>query len=142
MTGKVILEVEGLSVDYAGSAGTAKAVDQVSFELAEREFLAVVGESGCGKSTLLFAIARLLTPPAEVSGGRVLFSGQNMVAMSDRALRALRWRDISVVMQTAMNALNPVNSIGAQFSDVMRAHGKKGPKAVRAGPRRCSPWSA
>jgi len=85
VTGKVILEVEDLCVDYASSAGTAKAVDQVSFELSEREFLAVVGESGCGKSTLLFAIARLLTPPAEVSGGRVLFSGQNMVAMSDKA---------------------------------------------------------
>ena len=132
MTGKVILEVEDLSVDYASSAGTAKAVDKVSFELSEREFLAVVGESGCGKSTLLFAIARLLTPPAGVSGGRVFFSGQNMVAMSDKALRALRWRDLSVVMQSAMNALNPVTSIGAQFSDAMRAHGEKDPKAVRA----------
>ncbi|MGO9660650.1 MAG: ABC transporter ATP-binding protein [Acidimicrobiales bacterium] len=132
MTGQAILEVEGLSVDYASSAGTAKAVDQVSFQLSEREFLAVVGESGCGKSTLLFAIARLLTPPAEVSGGRVLFSGQNMVAMTDKALRAVRWRDLSVVMQSAMNALNPVSSIGAQFSDTMRAHGEKDAKVVRA----------
>jgi peptide/nickel transport system ATP-binding protein len=132
VTGKVILEVEDLCVDYASSAGTAKAVDQVSFELSEREFLAVVGESGCGKSTLLFAIARLLTPPAEVSGGRVLFSGQNMVAMSDKALRALRWRDLSVVMQSAMNALNPVSSIGAQFSDAMKAHGESDPNKVRA----------
>jgi peptide/nickel transport system ATP-binding protein len=132
MTGKVILAVEDLCVDYASSAGTAKAVDQVSFELAEREFLAVVGESGCGKSTLLFAIARLLSPPAEVSGGRVLFSGQNMVAMSEKALRALRWRDLSVVMQSAMNALNPVSSIGAQFSDAMKAHGEGDPKRIRA----------
>jgi peptide/nickel transport system ATP-binding protein len=132
VTGKVILEVDGLSVDYASSTGTANAVNEVSFQLAEREFLAVVGESGCGKSTLLFAIARLLTPPAEVSGGKVLFSGRNMVAMSDKALRAVRWRDLSVVMQSAMNALNPVTSIGAQFSDVMRAHGEKDQKAVRA----------
>ena len=92
----------------------------------------MVGESGCGKSTLLFAIARLLSPPAEVSGGKVLFSGQNMVAMSDKALRALRWRDLSVVMQSAMNALNPVSSIGAQFSDVMKAHGERDAKAIRA----------
>ncbi len=132
MTGKAILEVEDLCVDYASSAGMAQAVDKVSFDLSEREFLAVVGESGCGKSTLLFAIARLLTPPARVSGGRVLFSGQNMVALSDKALRALRWRDLSVVMQSAMNALNPVTSIGAQFSDAMRAHGEKDAKAVRA----------
>ena len=132
MTGQVILKVEDLCVDYDSSAGTAQAVDQVSFELSEREFLAVVGESGCGKSTLLFAIGRLLTPPAALSRGKVLFSGQNMVAMSDKALRAVRWRDLSVVMQSAMNALNPVTSIRAQFSDVMKAHGEKSPKAIRA----------
>ncbi len=115
---KVILEVDDLSVDYVSSSGTAKAVDRVSFELSEGEFLAVVGESGCGKSTLLFAIARLLSPPAEVSGGKVVFSGQNMVAMSDKAMRALRWRDLSVVMQSAMNALNPVSYPGT----VLRHH--------------------
>jgi len=129
---RVILEVSDLCVDYASSSGTAKAVDQVSFELSEGEFLAVVGESGCGKSTLLFAIARLLSPPAEVSGGKVVFSGQNMVAMSDKALRALRWRDLSVVMQSAMNALNPVSSIRAQFFDAMKAHGESDPKVARA----------
>ena len=129
---RVILEVDDLCVDYASSSGTAKAVDRVSFELSEGEFLAVVGESGCGKSTLLFAIARLLSPPAEVSGGKVVFSGQNMVAMSDKALRALRWRDLSVVMQSAMNALNPVSSIRAQFFDAMKAHGESDPKVARA----------
>ena len=129
---RVILEVSDLCVDYATSSGTAKAVDQVSFELSEGEFLAVVGESGCGKSTLLFAIARLLSPPAEVSGGRVVFSGQNMVAMSDKALRALRWRDLSVVMQSAMNALNPVSSIRAQFFDAMKAHGESDPRVALA----------
>ncbi len=129
---RVILEVNDLCVDYASSSGTAKAVDRVSFELSEGEFLAVVGESGCGKSTLLFAIARLLSPPAEVSGGKVVFSGQNMVAMSDKALRALRWRDLSVVMQSAMNALNPVSSIRAQFFDAMKAHGESDPKVARA----------
>ena len=129
---RVILEVNDLCVDYASSSGTAKAVDRVSFELSEGEFLAVVGESGCGKSTLLFAIARLLSPPAEVSGGKVLFSGQNMVALSDKALRALRWRDLSVVMQSAMNALNPVSSIRAQFFDAMKAHGESDPKVARA----------
>jgi peptide/nickel transport system ATP-binding protein len=132
VTERIILEVEELCVDYATSAGTAKAVDRVSFELSNGEFIAVVGESGCGKSTLLFAIARLLSPPAEVSGGKVVFSGKNMVAMSDKALRAMRWKDLSVVMQSAMNALNPVSSIGAQFSDVMKAHGEKDARKVRA----------
>jgi len=128
---KVILEVDDLSVDYASSSGTAKAVDRVSFELSEGEFLAVVGESGCGKSTLLFAIARLLSPPAEVSGGKVVFSGQNMVAMSDKALRALRWRDLSVVMQSAMNALNPVKTVAGQMRDVCKAHSDMSDDEIR-----------
>jgi oligopeptide/dipeptide ABC transporter ATP-binding protein len=87
------------------------------------EFVGVVGESGSGKSTLLFAIARLLSPPAEIIGGSVIFRGRDMVELTDAALTAIRWKDLSVVMQSAMNALNPVKSIGAQFSDAMRAHG-------------------
>jgi peptide/nickel transport system ATP-binding protein len=126
------LEVVDLCAGYGGAGGTARAVDNVSFELGRGEFLAVVGESGCGKSTLLFAIARLLSPPARLSGGKVLFRGQNMVAMTDKALRALRWRELSVVMQSAMNALNPVSPIGAQFADAMKAHGEKDAKVVRA----------
>jgi len=103
--------------------GTVLAVDNVSFEVEPGEFLGIVGESGCGKSTLLFAIARLLLPPAGISGGSVLFKGQNLVGLTDKQLAVIRWRDLSVVMQSAMNALNPVTSIGAQFADAMRAHG-------------------
>ena len=83
----------------------------------------MVGESGCGKSTLLFAIAQLLVPPAEITGGSVTFQGRSLVGLTDRQLAAVRWKDLSVVMQSAMNALNPVKSIGAQFKDAMRAHG-------------------
>jgi peptide/nickel transport system ATP-binding protein len=126
-----ILSVEDLSVDYLGQDGVARAVDSVSFVLSSGEFLAVVGESGCGKSTLLFAIARLLSPPAELAGGKVTFRGANMVAMNDKQLRALRWRALSVVMQSAMNALNPVTSIGAQFSDAMKAHGEQDKEKIR-----------
>jgi peptide/nickel transport system ATP-binding protein len=82
-----------------------------------------VGESGCGKSTLLFAIAQLLAPPAAIIAGSVVFKGENMVGLTDDQLAAVRWRDMSVVMQSAMNALNPVKSIGAQFKDAMQAHG-------------------
>jgi peptide/nickel transport system ATP-binding protein len=128
---RLILEVKDLSVEYAGAVAPARAVDHVSFELSEGEFMAVVGESGCGKSTLLFAIAHLLSLPAEITGGTVVFNGQNMVALTDKQLRAIRWRGLSVVMQSAMNALNPVTSIEAQFSDAMRAHGEKNPKFIR-----------
>jgi peptide/nickel transport system ATP-binding protein len=128
---RLILDVNDLSVEYLAAGEPAKAVDKVSFELSEREFLAVVGESGCGKSTLLFAVAHLLSPPALVTGGTVTFNGQNMVAMTDKQLRAVRWRGMSVVMQSAMNALNPVMSVEAQLCDAMKAHGEKNPKYIR-----------
>jgi peptide/nickel transport system ATP-binding protein len=117
-----VLEVRDLRVEYATSRGPVAAVDGVDLDVREGEFVGVVGESGCGKSTLLFAIAQLLSPPAAVTGGSVVFQGQDLVVMTDRQLRALRWRDYSVVMQSAMNALNPVTSIGAQFADAMAAH--------------------
>src|SRR5262249_31764804 len=79
---------------------------------------------GCGKSTLLFAIAQLLTSPAQIVHGSVLFRGEDLVTMTDRALNVLRWRDYSVVMQSAMNALNPVTTIGAQFKDALDAPAK------------------
>jgi peptide/nickel transport system ATP-binding protein len=118
-----ILDVRDLSVEYVMDAGGIVAVDQVSFGLDRGEFLGIVGESGCGKSTLLFAIAQLLAPPAHVTGGTVSFLGHNMVGLTDKDLASVRWRDLSVVMQSAMNALNPVKSIGAQLKDAMRAHG-------------------
>jgi peptide/nickel transport system ATP-binding protein len=119
-----ILEVSGLSVDYVLSQHDVRAVDDVSFTVDRGEFLGIVGESGCGKSTLLFAIAQLLAPPAVIAAGSVKFEGTNLVGLTDKQLSAIRWRDMSVVMQSAMNALNPVKSIGAQFKDALRAHGK------------------
>jgi peptide/nickel transport system ATP-binding protein len=118
-----ILEVRDLSVDYIMERGTVRAVKDVSFDLAAGEFLGIVGESGCGKSTLLFGIAQLLAPPAGVSGGSVIFKGENLVGLTDKQLTAVRWKNLSVVMQSAMNALNPVLSIEEQFADAMRAHG-------------------
>ena len=118
-----VLEVRDLAVEYASERGSVRAVDGVSFDLDAGEFIGIVGESGCGKSTLLFAIAQLLVAPAAVTGGSVLFRGQNMVGLTDRQLSSVRWKDLSVVMQSAMNALNPVKTIAAQFKDAMRAHG-------------------
>jgi peptide/nickel transport system ATP-binding protein len=119
-----VLEVCGLSVDYLMPQHDVRAVDDVSFTVDRGEFLGIVGESGCGKSTLLFAVAQLLAPPAQIAAGSVKFEGTNLVGLTDKQLSAIRWRDMSVVMQSAMNALNPVKSIGAQFKDAMRAHGK------------------
>jgi peptide/nickel transport system ATP-binding protein len=118
-----MLRVSDLSVAYQTRRGEVRAVDDVSFDLARGEFLGIVGESGCGKSTLLFAIAQLLAPPAQITGGSVVFKGTELTSLADRQLAGIRWKELSVVMQSAMNALNPVKSIGAQFADAMRAHG-------------------
>jgi peptide/nickel transport system ATP-binding protein len=126
-----LLEVDNLSVSYLTDAADIGAVDRVSLTLHAGEFLGIVGESGCGKSTLLFAIAQLLTPPAEVTSGRVVFKGQDLVQLTDGELRHVRWRDYSVVMQSAMNALNPMKSIAAQFKDTMRAHERISADAIR-----------
>jgi len=118
-----ILEVRDLSVQYVLEQAVITAVDHVSLDVATGEFLAIVGESGCGKSTLLFAVAQLLFPPAAITGGSVTFRGRNLVGLTESDVTAVRWKDMSVVMQSAMNALNPVLSVGAQFRDAMRAHG-------------------
>jgi peptide/nickel transport system ATP-binding protein len=118
-----LLQVRDLSVEYILERGVINAVDHVSLDVAGGEFLAIVGESGCGKSTLLFAIAQLLNPPAAITGGSVTFQGRNLVGLTETDLTAVRWKDMSVVMQSAMNALNPVLTVGAQFRDAMRSHG-------------------
>ncbi|HEV2361869.1 MAG TPA: ABC transporter ATP-binding protein [Acidimicrobiales bacterium] len=117
-----LLEVRGLSVAYDTDAGPVVAVDRVDIDVDRGEFLAIVGESGCGKSTLLFAIAQLLSPPAGITEGSVLFRGRDLARMDERALREIRWKELSVVMQSAMNALNPVMTVAAQLKDVCRAH--------------------
>ena len=117
-----VLRVRGLTVQYATPRGAVEAVSRADLSVGRGEFVGVVGESGCGKSTLLFAVAQLLSPPASVTAGEISFHGQNLVTMTEKDLNALRWRDFSVVMQSAMNALNPVRTIGAQFKDAVKAH--------------------
>src|SRR6266516_1703839 len=119
-----ILEVRGLTVAYASDDGPVVAVDDVDLDVGRGEFLGIVGESGCGKSTLLYAIARLLGPPfaGQIMGGEILFQGRDLVALTERQLRHVRWREFSVVMQSAMNALNPVLTIRAQMRDACKAH--------------------
>jgi peptide/nickel transport system permease protein len=131
---QVVLKVEDLSVAYATDGGPVVAVDHVDFELARGEFLAIVGESGCGKSTLLYAIARLLGSPlpGEIVGGRVLFQGRDLVLLEESELRRVRWRDLSVVMQSAMNALNPVLTVADQMRDACEAHSNMSKKEIEA----------
>jgi peptide/nickel transport system ATP-binding protein len=127
-----VLSVRNLAVEYATESAPVRAVSEVSFDLSPGEFLGVVGESGSGKSTMLFGIAQLLNPPARIVGGEVRFLGRDMVTMTEGELRHLRWRDYSVVMQSAMNALNPVTRLSKQMRDACEAHGCMSPREIRA----------
>jgi peptide/nickel transport system ATP-binding protein len=123
-----LLEVRGLTVSY----GSVVAVDNVDLDLGKSEFLGIVGESGCGKSTLLFAISQLLNPPAEIVAGEVLFHGRNIVSLDEGRLRSIRWRELAVVMQSAMNALNPVLTVAEQMRDAYKAHSDLSDEQIEA----------
>lgn len=117
-----LLRVENLRVEYLTAAGRVRVVDDVSFTVRRGETFGLAGESGSGKSTIALALLRLLKAPAAITGGRVLFDGQDVLALDEPALRRLRWRQISLVTQSAMNALNPVIPIGEQLADAVLAH--------------------
>jgi peptide/nickel transport system ATP-binding protein len=120
--GDPLIEVSGLCVDYGFGEGAVHAVTGAGLILRRGEVLGLAGESGSGKSTLAYAITRLLRAPGVITGGQVLFRGIDLLTAGERELRGLRWNQIAVVLQSAMNALNPVLRIGAQLTDVLRAH--------------------
>lgn len=122
-----LLALENLRVDYVTPQGVVRAVDDVSLRVGKGEVFGLAGESGSGKSTAALAALRLLPPPAIITGGRVLFAGQDVLSMSEEQLREFRWRKIAVVFQSAMNALNPVLTVGDQIKDVILAHEKVSP---------------
>jgi peptide/nickel transport system ATP-binding protein len=119
----VLISVQGLCVDYGLGAGAVHAVVDADLTLRRGEVLGLAGESGSGKSTLAYAITRLLRAPGVITAGQARFGASvNLLTAGQRQLRGLRWNEIAVVLQSSMNALNPVLSIGTQFSDVLRAH--------------------
>ena len=119
-----LVTVDNLVVDYYTLRGRARAVDRVSFSIARGEVFGLAGESGCGKTTVAHAIIRLIKPPGEIAEGRILVDGRDVLQFSSKELRNFRWRDVSLVSQSAMNALNPVVTLGAQLRDAIRAHEK------------------
>lgn len=122
------LEVCDLSVQYLtptseGSGQVAlHAVEGVSFTLAQGRSLGLVGESGCGKTTIMLSLLRLLPETGRIVSGEILFDGRDLLQISERDMQEIRWRDISMVFQGAMNALNPVRTIQSQLVEVLKLH--------------------
>ena len=119
---KALLELRQLAVEYGSGARGVRAVDGVDLEIREGEVVGLAGESGCGKTTVANAVLQILRPPARIVGGSVLYQGEDLVGKKPEELRRFRWRNVSMVFQSAMNALNPVMRVGDQFVDAMRAH--------------------
>ena len=117
-----VLNVNNLSVEYIRKNDSKKALNGVSINVGENEILGVVGESGCGKSTLIKAIMRILNAPGLITSGQVNFNGDDILQMRDSDLFNIRWKEISLVKQKALNSLNPVVKIGQQLSLPYRFH--------------------
>ncbi|MBK7820724.1 MAG: ABC transporter ATP-binding protein [Tessaracoccus sp.] len=117
-----LLEVTDLSIEYVTDERVVRAVDRVTFSLAEGEIFGLAGESGCGKSTIANAILRLLRDPAVVAGGSISFRGTDVLKLSAADLRSFRWRQVAMVFQSAMNSLNPVMTVGDQIIDIFTTH--------------------
>jgi len=118
-----LLDLRDLHVVYLTRRGPVKAVDGVSLSIDPGQVVGLAGESGSGKSTIAHAILRILHPPAVITGGQVVYESRDILDMNDTELELFRWANISIVFQSAMNALNPVLRVRDQITDVMRHHG-------------------
>lgn len=127
-----VLEVSDLSIEYRGEHRTVRAVDNVSFRIGAGEIFGLAGESGCGKSTVAHSIMRLLRDPAVITGGSIRVLGRDVLAMDPAELRSFRWSQVAMVFQSAMNALNPVMTIGDQVVDIFTTHQRLSKAASRA----------
>ncbi len=123
MTSLPLLRVRNLSSEFVTTDGTvARALDDVSFDVHPGQTVGLVGESGCGKTTTLLSIMRLLPVSARITSGQVLFNGTDLLGLSEADMRRCRWKELAIVFQGAMNALNPVMTVGEQIREAILLH--------------------
>ena len=131
--GAPLLEISGLSVEFAGGGRTARVLNEVALTVAANETLGIVGESGCGKSMTALAILRLVpSPPGRITGGRIVFEGEDLLQAPEQRLRDVRGHRIGMIFQEPMTSLNPVLTIGDQLSETVIKHLKLDARAARA----------
>ena len=126
MTDVPLLDVRDLTVEFATRRGTVQAVRGVDITVAKGETVGIVGESGSGKSVMSYAIMRILDRAGQIANGRVLFSGVDVRALPEAAMRDLRGRELSMIFQNPRAALNPIRKVGHQIEDVLREHAVTG----------------
>jgi len=126
--------VRDLKVSYKVGDGQIDAVDGASFDVPRGAIVGLVGESGCGKTTMARAITRVMADNARIAGGQMLFEGRDLVALPERQMNALRWRDIAFIPQSAMNSLDPVYTVEYQLNEVLQRRGGLDRRQAR---RRC-----
>jgi oligopeptide/dipeptide ABC transporter ATP-binding protein len=119
-----LLQVSNLRTQFQTRAGLVRAVDGVSFSIAEGELLGLVGESGCGKSITALSVMRLIGSPGKIVGGSIKFKGEELTTASDERLREIRGDDIAMIFQDPMTSLNPVFTVGEQIAEALRLHRK------------------
>lgn len=124
-TNKIILKIKDLEVLYATRMGLVKAVDKVDLELKRGQTLGLVGESGCGKSTLGFSILRLIPPPGRIIGGEIIFDSADLVKKTEKEMRNIRGKRISMIFQDPMTCLNPLMKISEHIVETILTHEKK-----------------
>ncbi len=129
--GDHLLEIRGLTTDFATDDGIVRAVDGVDLTIDRGETLGVVGESGCGKTvTALSALKLIAIPPGRIAGGQILWRGRDLVPLGQAAMRRIRGKEIGIVFQEPMTSLNPVYSVGAQIAEAVREHEGLGRRAA------------
>ncbi len=126
---EVLLKVQDLTVEFQTDEGTIRAIDGVNLEISRGKTLGVVGESGCGKSVTALSMMRLIaSPPGRYASGQILYEGQDLLALPEAKMRALRGNRISMIFQEPMTSLNPVFTVGDQIAEAIRLHQNLGKK--------------
>ncbi|MDD5712413.1 MAG: ABC transporter ATP-binding protein, partial [Smithellaceae bacterium] len=126
-----LLKIKNLKTHFSTTEGVVKAVDGVDLSLNVGRTLGVVGESGCGKTVLALSVMRLIPPPGQILSGEIVFSGSDLLKLEEEQMQAVRGRDIAMIFQEPMTALNPVFRVGDQIAETIRLHQGKTPTETR-----------
>src|SRR5512147_1076620 len=128
-----LLQVKNLQTSFFTPEGEVRAIDGISFEIAEGKTLGLVGESGCGKSVTSLSIMRLIpSPPGKIVGGEILYRGKDLLKLGNEEMRKIRGNEISMIFQEPMTSLNPVFTVGNQIGEAIKLHQGLDKQATRA----------